>query len=94
VTIDQPAVARFPRSALPVWAVALVGAVVVGVIAPAAQSIAALPIVLYSGIMATFVIQLAIDQKVGFVTRVTISLGGVIVILALATAVFAALSTR
>ncbi len=72
----------------------MVGAVLVGVIAPASHTIAALPIVLYAAIMATFVVQLAIDQKIGFVTRVTISLGGAIVILVVATAVYAALASR
>jgi hypothetical protein len=89
VTIDPPAIARFPRSAIPVWAIAAIGAVVVGVIAPASRSLAFLPIVLYTAIMATFIVQLAIDQKIGFVTRVMISLGGAIVILTLATAVLA-----
>jgi hypothetical protein len=45
--------------------------------------------VLYIGIMATFVIQLARTEKGGLVNRVMASIGGSVVILAIATGVLA-----
>lgn len=60
----------------------------VGALAPASMLLASLPIVLFAGIMTTFVIQLALDQKAGLVLRVIISLGGAIALLGIASVVF------
>ncbi len=92
VTIEMPAAARFPRSVIPVWLLVAIGAVLDGVFAPHSAAIGWVPVVLFGGIMATFVIQLALDEKVGLVHRVTVSVGGSVVILAVATAIFALLA--
>jgi len=89
VTIETPVAARFPRSVIPAWILVAIGAVLVGVLAPHSTAITWIPVVLFGGIMVTFVIQLALDQKVGLVNRVTISVGGSVVILAIATGIFA-----
>jgi len=83
---------RFPRSVFPVWALAAVGACLVGVLSPHEMAVGWLPIIMFGGIMATFVIQLALDEKRGLVNRVMVSLGGAVAVLAIATAVFALLA--
>ena len=79
------------RSVIPVWLIALAGAIVVGVLAPKTSSsgtaITWLPIVLAGCVLITFAIQLALQRKEGLVTRMMASLGGALVILAVATAV-------
>jgi hypothetical protein len=81
------------RSVIPVWVIALAGAVVVGVLAPKTSSPGAyltwLPIVLAGSVLITFAIQLALQRKEGLVTRLMASLGGALIILAVATAVLA-----
>jgi uncharacterized membrane protein YidH (DUF202 family) len=96
VSVQQAVPARFPRSVIPVWILVAIGAVLVGVFAPRSATVGWatvdwMPIVLFGGVMATFVIQLALDEKTGLVNRVMASLGGSVVILAAATAVFAVL---
>lgn len=76
------------RSVIPVWVIALAGAVVVGVLA-ASAALTWLPIVLASCVLLTFAIQLALQRKEGLVTRMMASLGGALAILAVATAVLA-----
>ena len=92
VSIETPVPTRFPRSAIPVWVLVAAAAVVVGVLVQHDARIGWLPLVLFGGVIATFVIQLALDEKVGLVNRVMMSLGGSVVILAVATAAFALLS--
>jgi len=79
------------RSVVPVWVIALAGAVVVGVLAPSSSTTSPaltwLPIVLAGCVLLTFAIQLALQRKEGLVTRLMASLGGALVILAVATAV-------
>ena len=87
MSIDQPVIRRFPLSVLPVWLLVAVGAVLTVLLAPAGQRLSWMPIVLVVGVLATFVIQLALDEKTGLVNRVIISLSGSVVILGLATAV-------
>ena len=87
MSIDQPVIRRFPLSAIPVWVVVAVGAVLVLLLASGDQRLAWLPIVLVVGVLGTFVIQLGLDQKVGLVNRVIISLSGSVLILGVATAV-------
>ncbi len=76
------------RSVIPVWVIALAGAVVVGVLA-ASAALTWLPIVLAGCVLLTFAIQLALQRKEGLVTRMMASLGGALAILAVATAVLA-----
>jgi hypothetical protein len=76
------------RSVVPVWVVALAGAIAVGVYAaPVAQTW--LPIVLAGSVLVTMAIQLALQRKEGLVTRMMASLGGALVICAVAAAVLA-----
>jgi hypothetical protein len=89
VTIETPVPARFPRSVIPVWVLVAVGAVLVGLLTPRSAAFGWLPVVLFGGVVATFVIQLALDEKVGLVNRVMASLGGAVIVLALATAAYA-----
>jgi hypothetical protein len=74
------------RTVIPVWVIALAGAIVVGALA-ASAALAWLPIVLACCVLLTFAIQLALQRKEGLVTRMMASLGGALVILAVATAV-------
>ncbi len=75
------------RSVVPVWVIALIGAVV-GVLSASAY-LTWLPIVLAVAVLITFAIQLALQRKEGLVTRMMASIGGALVILAVATAVLA-----
>jgi uncharacterized membrane protein len=76
------------RSVIPVWVIALAGAIFVGVLA-ASTFLTWLPIVLALAVLITFAIQLALQRKEGLVTRMMASIGGALVILAVATAVLA-----
>jgi len=76
-------------SILPVWFLVLVGAILVGLIAPADDYYTWLPIVLASSLILTFAIQLAVPRKDGLVTRIMTSAVGSVLILAVATAIFA-----
>ncbi|MCS0498783.1 hypothetical protein [Protaetiibacter mangrovi] len=72
------------RSVIPVWVLALVGAVAVAFIASAAPLVW-LPVVLALAVLLTFTIQLSLARKEGFVERIVASLGGAFLILVLAT---------
>jgi hypothetical protein len=74
------------RTALPVWVLVVVGAILVGLLAVPSDYLTWLPIVLGAAVLLTFSIQLAIVRREGLVTRVMISMGGSVVILVLATA--------
>jgi hypothetical protein len=80
------------KSVLPVWILALVGVVLVDVLTAPGDYVDWLPVVLAGSVIATFVLQLALPRKTGFVGRATLSVCGVVVLLALATAVLAAVS--
>jgi len=69
------------------WALAAIGAVLVGVFAPSYASIGWLPIVMAAVVLFTFTLQLAIERKEGLVDRIVLSLGGAVVILAVASLV-------
>ncbi len=68
------------------WVAALGGAVVVGVFA-GAQFLTWIPVVAAAAVLLTFVIQLSLQRKEGLVNRIIASVGGVLVILAVATVV-------
>jgi hypothetical protein len=87
VTLNQPQRQLAFRSVIPVWMLMVVGAILVGVFAPAAHYLDWLPIVMAAGILVTFSVQLAAVQKEGLVNRVMASLGGSLVILAIASAI-------
>jgi len=81
------------RSVIPVWVIALGGAILVGVFAPRASDaggpLAWLPIVLAGSVLVTMAIQLALQRKEGLVTRMMASLGGALVICAVAGGILA-----
>ncbi len=77
-------------SALPVWVLAVVGAVLIGVFSPSTRYLTWLPVVFALCVLATFVIQLSLPVKKGLVTRMFASIGGAAVLLAIATGGLAA----
>jgi hypothetical protein len=77
---------------VPVWAMCLIAAVVIGVASPASDYFVWLPIALAAAVLVTFAIQLSTLTKEGFVNRVMASVAGGAVILAVATAVLWAVS--
>jgi hypothetical protein len=76
-------------SIVPIWAFAVVGAVLVAILATPAEQFTWLPIVMTIGILGTFCVQLSIQRKEGFVLRVMGSIGGAAVVLAVATGILA-----
>ena len=74
------------RSVPPVWIAALVGAVVVGAFA-GERFLTWIPVVAAAAVLLTFVIQLSLQRKEGLVNRIIASIGGVLVILGIATVV-------
>ena len=79
-------------SILPVWALAIIGSVVIGLFAEPANYFTWLPVVFALAILSAFTVQLAIRRKEGFVTRVMVSTGGALVVLVASTAILAAAS--
>jgi ABC-type multidrug transport system permease subunit len=76
------------RTILPVWLTTLALVIVVGVIAPT-EFLTWFPLVLAFVLLLTFAIQLILSRKEQLVTRMIFSIGGALVIMAVATAVFA-----
>jgi hypothetical protein len=81
------------RSLVPVWLAAAVGAVVVTVAVGPGQAPRWYPLVLAACVIATFVIQLALPRKTGFVDRATGSVVGAVLVLAAATLIVGVLAT-
>jgi hypothetical protein len=73
-----------------VWVAAAAGAVLVGIFADTTY-LTWIPVVLGACVLLTFAIQLGLQRKEGFVTRVMASIGGALVILAVTTGVLAVL---
>jgi hypothetical protein len=94
VTIDQPATRLALTSVVPVWSVAVVGSVLIGLFAPPTHYLDWVPFVLAADVLLTFCIQLAIVQKEGLVDRMMACLGGSVVILGIATLVLGILQLR
>jgi len=69
---------------LPVWLLALAGAIGVAVADPAGYLLW-MPVVFTVAVLLTFVVQLAGGQSEGYVSRAMASIGGAMVILAIAT---------
>ncbi len=78
-------------SIVSVWVLTAAGAIVVGIVSPRDQYFTWIPIVLAGAIILTFCIQLAIQRKEGFVSRVMASIVMSVVILAVATGILALL---
>lgn len=77
-----------PLSIVPVWVGVLAAAIAVALLAPGVDRLAWLGVVLGAATLVTFALQLGLQEKDGLVTRVMLSLGGSVIILAVATAVF------
>ncbi|RKR75389.1 hypothetical protein [Frondihabitans australicus] len=77
---------------IPVWVVAIIGAVVVGATVHGDRFLVWLPMVLGATVILTFCLQLATREKDGLVDRAMLSLAGSFVVLAIATAILALLS--
>jgi len=76
-------------SVIPVWVAAGVAALIIGLVSVADERITWLAIALAGAVIATFAIQLAIQRKDGFVVRAIASISGAIIVLAIATGIFA-----
>jgi hypothetical protein len=72
---------------VPVWVVAIVGAVLVGTISRPSDIYDWLSVVLVVSVLLTFIIQLALSTKEGLVMRTAASIGGAVILLAVATGV-------
>jgi hypothetical protein len=77
-------------SVLPVWLLAIAGAIVVALLLPRDQYLTWVGIVLAGAVILTFAIQLAIQRKEGFVVRTMASIGAAVT-LAIASGVLALL---
>jgi hypothetical protein len=71
----------------PVWLFTVIGAVLTGLLVSPAHYLIWLPMVLAGAIFLTICIQLAAVEKEGLVNRMTASLVGSVVVLAVATAI-------
>lgn len=90
MTVEEsgaPSEARRWVSVTAVWIATAVGALAVVLVTPTAQQYTWLPLVLALAVILTFVLQLSLQNKVGLVSRITLSLGGALVILMIATLV-------
>ena len=74
------------------WFLAVVGAVVIGLVTPPDEYLVWLPIVLAALVILTFFIQLAIQRTEGFVFRAMTSITGATIVLAIATAVLVSIA--
>jgi uncharacterized membrane protein YgaE (UPF0421/DUF939 family) len=79
-------------SIVPVWGVALVGAVLVGILCESESRLLFVTLLFAVVVLGSFAVQLAIRRKEGFVSRMMASTGGSLVILAAATLVYALLA--
>jgi hypothetical protein len=74
-------------SIVPVWIVVIIGIALVVILEDPSGRFRWFSIVFAFSILLTFVLQLALSQKEGLVVRMTISVGGSVLLLAGATAV-------
>ncbi|MFB2596895.1 hypothetical protein ACEXQE_03790 [Herbiconiux sp. P17] len=80
------------RSVVPVWILTILAVVAVGVFVTPAEFLVFMPVVLGLALLVTFGIQLVVKERKGFVNRVSASVGGAVLILALATVVLGPLA--
>ena len=79
------------NSIVSVWVAVLLGTIAVGLFSSRDEHFTWLAIVLAGGVILTFVAQLIVPVKEGLVLRVMTSIGGSVLILAVATALLAVL---
>lgn len=76
-------------SVLPVWLGAVAAAVIIGLVSVADERVTWIAIAFAGAVIVTFAIQLGIQRKDGFVVRAMASIGGALMVLAIATGIFA-----
>lgn len=76
-------------SVLPVWVASVIAAVIIGAVSPPDERVTWLAIAFAAAIIVTFFIQLAIQRKEGFVLRAIASVSGSVIVLAVASGIFA-----
>jgi len=76
-------------SVVPVWLAAVAAAVIIGLTSASEARVTWLGVALAGAVIVTFFIQLAIQRKEGFVVRAMASVTGAIIVLAVASGVFA-----
>ena len=79
-------------SVVPVWLLAIVGSVLVGLFSPGSDYFTWLSMVFAVVTISAFCIQLFVREKEGLVTRLMLSIGGAVIILAVATGILALVS--
>jgi hypothetical protein len=79
-------------SIVPVWLLAVVGSVLVGIFSPEDDYFTWLSMVFAVVTISAFGIQLFVPSKEGLVSRLMVSIGGAVIILAVATGILALLS--
>lgn len=72
-------------SIIPVWVLVLVAAVIIAVVTPSFEYYTWLPVALGASIIVTFIVQLSLRRKDGFVGRLVLTSVGSLIILAVAT---------
>jgi len=80
------------RSVVPVWILTILAVVAVGVFVAPEQFLVFMPVVLGLALLVSFGVQLVVKERKGFVNRVSASVGGAVLILALATVVLGPLA--
>ena len=71
------------------WVLSLVGVIIIGAVAAAEMRITWLAITLAGAVILTFVIQIGIQRKERFVARAIASMVGALIVVVVATAIFA-----
>jgi hypothetical protein len=74
-------------SAVPIWVLVAVAALVIALATPGREYFTWIPITLAASIILTFAVQLSLRRKEGLVSRLTLSAVGSLVILGIATVV-------
>ncbi|MBC7441405.1 MAG: hypothetical protein H7311_02575 [Ramlibacter sp.] len=77
------------RSVVGVWAFAVVCAVLTGLLSPPDRQLVWIGLSFAGCVIGTLCVQLATGRKEGYVDRVTLSLVGAVLVLAVATGIFA-----
>jgi hypothetical protein len=78
-------------SIVPVWLAVIVGIVLIAILAEPAGYYRWLGLTLAGAVLITCIVQLALPSKEGLVVRMLLSIGGSVILLAIATAVLALL---
>ncbi len=75
---------RTLATAIPVWILVVVAVGLTVTLLPQEAWAGALPVIAASGVLVTFIVQVSLQLKDGFVTRLLVTTTGIVVLLALA----------